>query len=203
MTKLAYSHEVVKTADCISGPVRYIENAADKNDWRYLTSDEKADYESWLASDHARADDDGMGQAVGVEFPNDNDLGADWGAFDQGPVDPAVAKIAEVMGSNTHAVFDGGRGKAVTVEAERALADQAIKFINESVGNSKATRYTLVVYHMDMDTFNIETTGAKLKSYSLVSTADRRALVGVVEAELYSDMLANFPQDAATTLDVE
>lgn len=181
-------------------------NEIDGKQWRFLTADEEAIYAD--AHAHARADDDGMGAAIGaITAAEDNDLGADWGAFDQGPaeVDPDVARINEVMASTEHAMFDGGRGLEVKPGVERALADQAIRFINEAVGDSRNTRYTLVVYHMDPETFNAETTGAAMKSYSLVSTGDRRALADVA----YQEMVNAFAEqgdglfDGSTTLDVE
>jgi hypothetical protein len=79
-------------------------------------------------------------------------------------------------------VWDLGIGVQPSKPTERALADQAIAFINSTVGNLDKTRYTLVVFHMGE--VSAETTGGKLESYSLVSTIDRKALTEVAFAEM-------------------
>jgi len=199
MTKLAYSREAVKTAQCSSGPIYYIENATDKTDWRYLTPEEKEDYEgSLIADDHsgARADDDGMGAAVGAvvasddqTYSDDNDLGANWGPSDPipaGSTDPHVEAIAAAKNAG-----EGGpnfllpAGQTTSAEGERALADAAIELINSTVGDALNKRYTLVVFHVN--NVDEKTTAGDIDHYSIVSTADVYSLARVAENEVIKD----------------
>jgi hypothetical protein len=67
--------------------------------WRFLTEAEEATYHA--AHDHARADDDGMGAAVGATPANDDDaneddLGAKWGSVEEEET-PEAKAIRETM----------------------------------------------------------------------------------------------------------
>lgn len=187
----------------------YVAGPSDANgnaNWRFLTEAEEATYNA--AHEHHRADDDGMGAAIGArpgvsgDFINEDDLGAKWGSVDDAPgASPEVAAIEATMASTEHAVWELGLGEVPPVDVERSLADQAIAFINSTVGNLDKTRYTLVVFHMG--DVNSETTGGQLESYSLISTIDRKALSQVALSEAMKALDgAALADDNATSLEI-
>lgn len=114
----------------------------------------------------------------------DDDLGSQWGpASDvetRAVVDPEVEAIKNIQPGER---FDGGRGNDVSADVERALADKAISFINEAVGDKMNTRYALLVFHMkDVDPV---TTAGQIETISRIGTADNNALMA------YADTLAD------------
>jgi hypothetical protein len=116
------------------------------------------------------------------EVDETSELGTNWGPSSPVPQEhPEVAAIKAASTSGTN--FVKARGEQPDVEVERALADEAIRLINNTVGDSVKHRYVLVVLNMsDVDP---DTTAATIESYSLVATSDVQSLISVAQNEAY------------------
>lgn len=191
---IPYAADRVKTIDCSSGTKYFLEDANDSTNWRWLTPEEKTQFAgSDDDHDHARADDDGFGAAIGAAAPISDytdaaydDLGKDWGQSSPVPEDADVAAIrAAAVAGPDEPGFNKTPGQQTSLAGERALADAAIELINSSVGNTDKVRYTVIAYHVK--DVNPTTTAADIDHYSIVATADNFSLARVAENEMLKD----------------
>lgn len=138
--------------------------------------------------------------AEGQTSDVDSELGVNWGPSSPVPTaeHPDVAAIRAASEDNEGATpFIKAAGERPDLEVERALADEAIKLINSTVGNLDKRRYVLVVLNMkDVDP---ETTGAAIEDYSLVATSDMQSFIQVAQNEAYKLF---YEQTKASALEV-
>lgn len=150
----------------------------DAGDWRWLTTEEEAQYEA----DHARADDDGMGAAIGTASDiAPDELGDDWGKLmgDPEPDDDqaAIRNGAEAAAAGKDADVDFGIGNLISPEAERELADAAIRIINSTVGKTSTKRYVLL--QVDLVNVDENSTAGELDTLTRIGTADNATIYAI------------------------
>jgi hypothetical protein len=122
-----------------------------------------------------------------------SELGTKWGPSSPIPTEhPEVAAIRAASQANENGEttnFVKAAGERPDLEVERALADEAIKLINSTIGNIDKHRYTLIVYNMgEVDPV---TSGGIIEDYSIVATSDTASLVKVTTNEMYKQLNAS------------